>query len=950
MTSAEMVKEANGLAKRVVSSFESRYGGRKVSTRIVRARQNSRAEDRKRDGFPRGFSTVSSNSRLCRMVSGDGLGGDGDREDSSRSIILSFDVEQMGLGIVDESPVYGDRSGLTPENGSFHLNPKNDVVRSDSSDGGEVRLDARLSGATSKKDGRRRRIFSKRRKSAAEKVTPDDGLPIRNHLRADFDSEAERAHGTECDVFTASRLLAKPQATRDEYVSNYSTPLDARAQMNNSGVDDVYDAQGWNNLNTRGKKPEPRYFHAAAVVGRRMVVVGGQTGSGPSNDVQVLHFSKMMWSELGRDTPVAKGRATTLKSATPGRMPLCRGHSLISWGKTVLLIGGEMNPASDKVEVWSFDLETECWSKIAAKGEIPTARSGQSVTRAGSILIMFGGETPKGQKLNDLHILDLKSLMWLPLNTVSTGPSPRSKHCATMYDDRFLLIFGGSSKSKYLDDVCALDFETVEWSKMKTKGIDPSPRSGHASILVGDKWYIAGGETRGHGSLETLMLDVSNLTWSAVAGTTANTTVANQGLSLVLVQRKEKTMLVAFGGKGSELSNQVQVLSVVPLDHVKTSSYSGNSATTPSMAGSGLSCVNLAKTQLDTLEEEQYGSRASQGNSPVIESFNSTDIVPLRRRYSTKLDGTRQPPGEILSRVLRETPSHEIPSPLQHKCKVPNMQSKELEMRDKLASIVTRNSKSARWHGSSSRRKGSFDSGILTSVNESAAYVGSSRKGSWLNADLSIRSKSYISDRSDYSLYTAPQSQRWEGEVECSDGQLLADLQDAVTMERRIHLINKYRQSFEMKLAAAVRRAEQAEGQVTTALRAKEEIANRLASALKMRQHAEGQLAAALTAQAELKETVAAAERAQEDSNNLCSVVHSENLRLEHDLAFLKAVLEDTQKELDSTREGLVTERSKSFKLQMEIFDLKKKTLLSLSEEDATPNSASQPLPASEIA
>lgn len=214
MTSAEMVKEANGLAKRVVSSFESRYGGRKVSTRIVRARQNSRAEDRKRDGFPRGFSTVSSNSRLCRMVSGDGLGGDGDREDSSRSIILSFDVEQMGLGIVDESPVYGDRSGLTPENGSFHLNPKNDVVRSDSSDGGEVRLDARLSGATSKKDGRRRRIFSKRRKSAAEKVTPDDGLPIRNHLRADFDSEAERAHGTECDVFTASRLLAKPQATR----------------------------------------------------------------------------------------------------------------------------------------------------------------------------------------------------------------------------------------------------------------------------------------------------------------------------------------------------------------------------------------------------------------------------------------------------------------------------------------------------------------------------------------------------------------------------------------------------------------------------------------------------------------------------------------------------------------------------------------------------------------
>jgi hypothetical protein len=42
-----------------------------------------------------------------------------------------------------------------------------------------------------------------------------------------------------------------------------------------------------------------------------------------------------------------------------------------------------------------------------------------------------------------------------------TGPSPRSKHVAAMYDDRFLLIFGGASKSKPLNDIYALDFETV---------------------------------------------------------------------------------------------------------------------------------------------------------------------------------------------------------------------------------------------------------------------------------------------------------------------------------------------------------------------------------------------------------------------------------------------------------------------------------------------------------
>jgi hypothetical protein len=41
------------------------------------------------------------------------------------------------------------------------------------------------------------------------------------------------------------------------------------------------------------------------------------------------------------------------------------------------------------------------------------------------------------------------------------GPSPRSNHVAALYDDRILLIFGGQSKSKTLNDVHALDFETV---------------------------------------------------------------------------------------------------------------------------------------------------------------------------------------------------------------------------------------------------------------------------------------------------------------------------------------------------------------------------------------------------------------------------------------------------------------------------------------------------------
>ncbi len=122
------------------------------------------------------------------------------------------------------------------------------------------------------------------------------------------------------------------------------------------------------------------------------------------------------------------------------------------------------------------------------------------------------------------------------------------------------------------------------------------------------------------------------------------------------------------------------------------------------------------------------------------------------------------------------------------------------------------------------------------------------------------------------------------------------ELQDADSVDQRTFLINRIQRKFEKKLAAAVRKNERTEGELAAAVRGKEEAEKNLASVLNSKQKMELRLASALEAEQELKDRVAAAEQAQEDSNNLCNVVHAENLRLEHDLAFLKAVVEDTQK------------------------------------------------------
>ncbi|KAK3121423.1 hypothetical protein QOZ80_8BG0652880 [Eleusine coracana subsp. coracana] len=63
--------------------------------------------------------------------------------------------------------------------------------------------------------------------------------------------------------------------------------------------------------------------------------------------------------------------------------------------------------------------------------------------------------------LNDLHILDLETMIWDEFETMGTPPSPRSNHAAACYAERYLLIFGGGSHSTCFSDLHLLDMQTV---------------------------------------------------------------------------------------------------------------------------------------------------------------------------------------------------------------------------------------------------------------------------------------------------------------------------------------------------------------------------------------------------------------------------------------------------------------------------------------------------------
>ncbi|KAJ0479347.1 putative kelch-type beta propeller [Helianthus annuus] len=597
-------------------------------------------------------------------------------------------------------------------------------------------------------------------------------------------------------------------------------------------------SEGWRKISTSGDKPTPRFNHASAVIGKKMIVVGGESGKGLLEDVQVLNLENYSWT-------TASSRLYLSPSSLQLKIPACKGHCLVPWEKKVLLVGGRTSPPSDRVSVWAFYVGTESWSLVEAKGDIPIARSGHTIVRAGSKLILFGGEDNKRRKLNDLHMFDLKSLTWLPLHCKGAGPSARCNHVTSLYDDKLLLVFGGTSKSKSLNDLFSLDFETMMWSRIKIHGFHPSPRAGCCGVLCGTKWYIAGGGSRKKRHAEILIFDILKLEWSVVHTSSQQSITTNKGFSLVLSQKMDAEYLVAFGGLKKEPSDQVEILML----EKNESSTSRRITLTSKKCSSSTGPTNGPEKQSLASVMEHHGSgRKSLSESLLMDS--NPGNVSLRKEHvddDVALKLARNLEDERSSLPMEQTKKHPTTQESPSMVEPENTEKDEKQKNDDTVAFQETDGKSGSFPGSSS-------------------------------------------------IY----------------------------------------QSYELKISALIRKKGNLEGQLAAALAGREAAEKNISFVVKSRQEAEKRLNDTLKDMEMMKEKLVLVEMAQEEANSLSNVVHSDHVKLEHDVAFLKAVLDDTQKELQSTRGVLSGERARAFQLQVEVFHLKQR-LQSMENRTPTP-------------
>ncbi|KNC49026.1 acyl-CoA binding protein [Thecamonas trahens ATCC 50062] len=220
--------------------------------------------------------------------------------------------------------------------------------------------------------------------------------------------------------------------------------------FDHSYCDDLYELDltspeepEWRRLETGGDQPMPRYGHSFTTVGSRAYLFGGKGHANVffGNELEVLDLDTLTWSVL----------------ETSGEAPARRyGQCAFVYRNVYYVVGG--SGVEFYNDVHALDLETRTWSRVKTHGRQPSVRSYHSVALWGAKAVVFGGDHGGGERFNDVHILDLRSMRWLEVVTKGPIPAVRCTHTFSIVGSRGIL-FGGRDAGTYYNDVRYLNLD-----------------------------------------------------------------------------------------------------------------------------------------------------------------------------------------------------------------------------------------------------------------------------------------------------------------------------------------------------------------------------------------------------------------------------------------------------------------------------------------------------------
>ncbi|XP_024007647.1 acyl-CoA-binding domain-containing protein 5 isoform X2 [Eutrema salsugineum] len=221
----------------------------------------------------------------------------------------------------------------------------------------------------------------------------------------------------------------------------------------------------WSILKTYGKPPVSRGGQSTTLVGKRLVIFGGQDAKKSLlNDLHVLDLDTMTWNEID-----AVGSPPSPRS----------DHAAAVHAERYLLIfgGGSHTTCFDDLHV--LGLQTMEWSRHIQQGETPTPRAGHAgVTIGENWFIVGGGDNKSGA--SETVVLNMSTLAWSVLTSVQ-GRVPLASEGLSLvvssYNGEDVIVAFGGYNGHYNNELSVLKPSHKSSLKSKIMGTSPVPNS-----------------------------------------------------------------------------------------------------------------------------------------------------------------------------------------------------------------------------------------------------------------------------------------------------------------------------------------------------------------------------------------------------------------------------------------------------------------------------------------
>ena len=226
--------------------------------------------------------------------------------------------------------------------------------------------------------------------------------------------------------------------------------------------------------------------------------------------------------------------------------PTIKNHSVTHFNGYLFCFGG-YDGRRNHMTLLLYSIADQCWIRpqqayaeqdnnadflvgdpnIVVQGNPPPGRNGHSATLAvdddeTAKIVIIGGWLGTGPlAASDMHVLNVsaggRQLQWYQPPVKGTPPGPCNMHSADYVQHRReVYVFRGGNGREYLNDLHALNVDTMTWRQVHTTGQIPQPRANHSSAILEEtaELCLFGGWNGSERLNDIHILDTYTSTWT----------------------------------------------------------------------------------------------------------------------------------------------------------------------------------------------------------------------------------------------------------------------------------------------------------------------------------------------------------------------------------------------------------------------------------------------------